>query len=155
MLAQYPLVLTNTHEAEYVHSQDRYLSEIRKSKPEPQVSIHPDTAAALGIAEGDPVFIESPRGRITQKATLDTGIDPRVVSVGHGWWFPEEGENALFAWDRGQSQHPHRRRAAVQSRDGLTQDEGIPLPGLQGVADSSLPAQCRRPRAGSRPPRAA
>ena len=100
MLARYPLVLTNSHEPEYVHSQDRYLGEIRTRKPEPQVSIHPDTAAALGIAENDLVFIESPRGRITQKATLDAGIDPRVVSVGHGWWFPEEGQEAQFAWDR-------------------------------------------------------
>ena len=100
LLAEYPLVLTNTHEAEYVHSQDRYLSEIRALKPDPQVTIHPDTAHALGIAENDLVYIESRRGRIVQRATLDDGIDPRVVSVGHGWWFPEEGESRMFGWDR-------------------------------------------------------
>jgi anaerobic selenocysteine-containing dehydrogenase len=100
LLARYPLVLTNSHEAEYVHSQDRYLSEIRALKPGPQVNIHPDTARALGIGENDLVHIESRRGRITQRATLDGGIDPRVVSVGHGWWFPEEGAEGMFAWDR-------------------------------------------------------
>ena len=99
LTAEYPLVLTNTHEAEYVHSQDRYLSTLRRLKPEPLVILHPDTAAGLGIAEGDLVYIESRRGRIRQKATLDSGIDPRVVSVGYGWWFPEAGEDAMFGWD--------------------------------------------------------
>jgi anaerobic selenocysteine-containing dehydrogenase len=99
LLAEYPLVLANEHEAHYVHSRDRYLDTIRSRKPEPLVNIHPDTAAALGIAEGDMVHIENKRGRIRQKATLDAGIDPRVVSVGYGWWFPERGEAAMFGWD--------------------------------------------------------
>ena len=99
MLEEYPLILTNEHEPNYVHSQDRYLQSIRKNKPEPLVNIHPDTAAGLGIDQGDEVFIENPRGRIKQKATLDPGIDPRVVSVGYGWWFPERDEVDLFGWD--------------------------------------------------------
>ncbi|MCE5253055.1 MAG: molybdopterin-dependent oxidoreductase [Actinomycetia bacterium] len=99
MLAEYPLVLTSAHEVDYVHSQDRYLEEIRRNKSEPLVIIHPETAARLGIAQGDPVFIENKRGRIKQRATLDAGIDPRVVSVGYGWWFPERGEAQMFGWD--------------------------------------------------------
>ena len=99
MLAEYPLVLSNVHEPNYVHSRDRYLSEIRKNKPEPLTMIHPETAARLGIGEGDEVFIENRRGRIKQRATLDAGIDPRVVSVGYGWWFPERGEGEGFGWD--------------------------------------------------------
>ena len=99
MLGEYPLVLTTAHEADYVHSQDRYVTQIRQSRPDPLVSIHPETAAALGIAEGDAVYIENPRGRITQRATLDPDIDPRVVSVPHGWWFPERGEAEMFGWD--------------------------------------------------------
>ncbi|MFH0915105.1 MAG: molybdopterin dinucleotide binding domain-containing protein, partial [bacterium] len=99
MLTEYPLILTNTHEANYVHSQDRYLQEIRKNKPEPLTSIHPETAAGLGISEGDAIFIENKRGRIRQKATLDKGIDPRVVSVGYGWWYPERGESQMYGWD--------------------------------------------------------
>ena len=30
------------------------------------------------------------RGRIRQKAKLTKGIDPRVIHVQHGWWFPEQ-----------------------------------------------------------------
>ena len=99
MLEDYPLILTNEHEANYVHSRDRYLKSIRKNKPEPLVNIHPDTAARLGIDEGDEVFIENRRGRIRQKATLDSRLDPRVVSVGYGWWFPERGHESLYGWD--------------------------------------------------------
>ena len=99
LLKEYPLVLTNAHEPEYVHSQDRYLPTQRGKQPEPLVTIHPDTARALGISAGDWVYLESRRGRIKQKAVLDPGIDPRVVSAAHGWWFPERKEAELFAWD--------------------------------------------------------
>lgn len=42
-----------------------------------------------GIKDGDWVFIESPRGRVKQRARLSRGIDPRVVATEHAWWFPE------------------------------------------------------------------
>jgi anaerobic selenocysteine-containing dehydrogenase len=99
LLDEYPLILTSAHEANYVHSQDRYLVGARKQKPDPLVIIHPDTASRLGIAEGDLVYIENKRGRIRQKATLSDGIDPRVVNVGYGWWFPEKGISSLYGWD--------------------------------------------------------
>jgi anaerobic selenocysteine-containing dehydrogenase len=99
LLDEYPLILTSTHEANYVHSQDRYLEGARKKKPDPLVIIHPDTANRMGIAEGDIVFIENKRGRIKQKVTLSDGIDPRVVGVGYGWWFPEKGVSNMYGWD--------------------------------------------------------
>jgi anaerobic selenocysteine-containing dehydrogenase len=100
LLAEYPLVVTSAHEFNYVHSQDRYLKSARKVKPEPLTIIHPQTAAKLGINEGDMVFIANARGKIKQKARLSTGIDPRVVCVGYGWWFPEEGPSCMYGWDK-------------------------------------------------------
>ncbi|WP_061295608.1 molybdopterin-containing oxidoreductase family protein [Herbidospora cretacea] len=38
------------------------------------VQIHPDTARGLGIADGDDVVVESPRGSVTGTALLDEGI---------------------------------------------------------------------------------
>jgi anaerobic selenocysteine-containing dehydrogenase len=99
LIDEYPLILTSTHNANYVHSQDRYIEAIRRNKPEPLVIIHPETAGRLGIKEGDVVYIENRRGRIKQKATLNSGIDPRVVSVDYGWWFPEKGVSTLYGWD--------------------------------------------------------
>jgi phenylacetyl-CoA:acceptor oxidoreductase len=43
------------------------------------VILNADTAARLGIAEGDPVWIESPIARVRGKATLRQGIRPDTV----------------------------------------------------------------------------
>jgi anaerobic selenocysteine-containing dehydrogenase len=63
---------------------------LRKITPDPVMEIHPDTAKGLGIKSGDWVWIESPRGRIKQRAKLTEGIHPGVVHAQHGWWFPEK-----------------------------------------------------------------
>ena len=99
MKADYPLILTSTHEAVYIHSQGRHLNTTRDKLPEPTVLIHPDTAATLEIRDGDMVYIENERGRIRQKAVLSEGVDPRVVNVSYGWWFPEKGIQNKFGWD--------------------------------------------------------
>jgi anaerobic selenocysteine-containing dehydrogenase len=99
LLGEYPLILTSKHDANYVHSQDRYLKVFRQNKPEPLVVIHPEAANQLGIVEGDMVFIENSRGRIKQKATLSEGIDPRVINVDYAWWFPEKGISHMYGWD--------------------------------------------------------
>jgi anaerobic selenocysteine-containing dehydrogenase len=87
----YPLILiTGGRHQPFYHSEHRQFPTMRKMHPDPIVQIHPDTAANLGIEEGDWAWIESPRGRIIQKCELFRGIDPRVVHVQHGWWYPEE-----------------------------------------------------------------
>ena len=53
------------------------------------MELHPETAKKHGIQEGDWVWIESPRGRIKQRAKLNDGIDPRVIAAEHAWWYPE------------------------------------------------------------------
>jgi anaerobic selenocysteine-containing dehydrogenase len=99
LLERYPLILTSTHDANYVHSQDRYIKAIRQNKPEPVFIIHPQTAEQLGINEGDMAFIENSKGRIRQRAALSDSIDPRVVSVDYAWWFPERGASCMYGWD--------------------------------------------------------
>jgi anaerobic selenocysteine-containing dehydrogenase len=99
LVDEYPLILTNGHEATYVHSQDRYLETFLREKPEPLVTVHPETAGQLGITDGDMVFIENQRGRIKQRARLSEDIMPGVICVAHGWWFPERGAPELFGWD--------------------------------------------------------
>ncbi|MBM2831597.1 MAG: phsA2 [Dehalococcoidia bacterium] len=90
LTADYPLVLTTggRHNPFY-HSEHRQITSLRKRHPYPLMQLHPDTAGPLGIVEGDWVWIETPRGRIKQRAKLFKGIDPRVVHAQHGWWFPE------------------------------------------------------------------
>ena len=95
---EYPLVFTNRKLVPYKHSSGRHIASLRGSHPEPLVTIHTDTAGKLGIAEGDWVYIETKRGRIRQRAVLTPNIDPRVVIVDYGWWFPEKEASELHEW---------------------------------------------------------
>ncbi|MBW1613382.1 MAG: molybdopterin-dependent oxidoreductase [Deltaproteobacteria bacterium] len=73
----------------YFHSAGRMIPLLREIRPDPIVEVHPETAKKHGIEDGQWIYIESPRGRIKQRAKLYDGIDPRVVTAEHGWWFPE------------------------------------------------------------------
>jgi anaerobic selenocysteine-containing dehydrogenase len=96
---EFPLVLTTGRRSQpYFISNGRQIKSLRKQYPFPLVSLHPDTAAQFGIQDGDWVWIESPRGRITQKAMLVPELDPRVVNCEMGWWYPEAGA-PYYGWD--------------------------------------------------------
>lgn len=95
----FPLVLTTGYRSPlFFHSQYRQLAWLREIHREPKVRLNPETAAKHGIADGDWVYIESPRGKCKQKALLTLGIDPRVVMAEHDWWFPERPEPDHGAW---------------------------------------------------------
>jgi anaerobic selenocysteine-containing dehydrogenase len=94
---EFPLVLTNSKVAGYVHSGGRQISSLRATHPEPLVTIHRSTAAQYGIEPGDWVEISTSRGAIKQRAVLSDEIDPRVVILEHGWYFPEK-DGDLHGW---------------------------------------------------------
>ena len=73
------------------HTEMRNVPWLREIQPDPCVEIHPKTAEVLGIKQGDQVVVESPRGKITLKADLSLGIDPRVICCKNRWWYPEKG----------------------------------------------------------------
>lgn len=88
--AKYPYILNaGLRTPTFFHSANRMIPWLREIRPDPLVEIHPQVARELGIEEGDWIYIESPRGRVRQRAKLNGGIDPRVVVAEHGWWFPE------------------------------------------------------------------
>ncbi len=87
----YPLILTTGAKIrEFFHSEGRQIESLRRANPDPLVEIHPDTAASLGLKEGDWVWIETPVDRVKMRARLTDGIAPDVVSAQHAWWFPEK-----------------------------------------------------------------
>ncbi|MHB8767040.1 MAG: molybdopterin-containing oxidoreductase family protein [Deferrisomatales bacterium] len=91
LAAEYPLILiTGGRHLPYYHSEHRQNPALRKMHPDPILQLNPKTAEDLGLRDGDWAWVETPRGRIQQKCRLFEGIDPRVVHVQHGWWFPEE-----------------------------------------------------------------
>ncbi len=96
---KYPYVLsTGGRMQPYFNSEFRGISSLRKQHPWPFVEISHETAQRLGIAPGDWVWIESPRGRIKQKAKLTT-LNPRVVHVSYGWWYPEMPGPEYGVWE--------------------------------------------------------
>lgn len=99
LLAEYPLILTTGgRRQQFFISNNRQIRSLRRAAPFPHVSINPETAAKHGIEDGDWVFIEGPRGRITQKAKLLADLDPSVVNCEMGWWYPEAGA-PYYDWD--------------------------------------------------------
>ncbi|MDY6791354.1 MAG: molybdopterin-dependent oxidoreductase [Thermodesulfobacteriota bacterium] len=96
---KYPyIIITGRRLPGFFHTENRQLPWMRELHRDPVVEIHPDTADKEGISEGDWVVIESPRGSIRQRAKVFAGIDPRVVSAEHGWWFPEKKDPG-HGWD--------------------------------------------------------
>lgn len=77
----------------FFHSANRQVPWLREIREFPIVEIHPATAQKHNIAEGDWVYIESPRGRIKQRARLNEGIHPQVIVAEHGWFYPEMKED--------------------------------------------------------------
>ena len=87
---EYPIVLTTGGGFMPYHHSEHYNNPIfRFIKPDPFFTINPELAEKLDIEDGDWCWIETRRGRIKQRANVEPALDPRVVYVQRGWWFPE------------------------------------------------------------------
>jgi anaerobic selenocysteine-containing dehydrogenase len=96
---EYPYILiTGRRQPGFFHTENRQVPWLRELHKDPVVEIHPETAEKEGIREGDWVIIESPRGKVRQRARLFAGMDPRIVSAEHSWWFPENKDPG-HGWD--------------------------------------------------------
>ncbi|GAA1114390.1 molybdopterin-dependent oxidoreductase [Kribbella jejuensis] len=84
----FPLTLTSAKSLWFCESQHRGIPGLRRSAPDPQVEIHPDTAGRRGIAAGDWVRISTPSGSVRARAKFNANLDPSVVCGQHGWWQP-------------------------------------------------------------------
>jgi thiosulfate reductase/polysulfide reductase chain A len=95
----FPLVLTTGGRIPFFfNSEHRQIAKLRRAHKDPIAEIHPDTAAPLGITNGDWMWVETKRGKIRQKAKLTKGIDPKVIHVEHGWWFPDQPGPEYGVW---------------------------------------------------------
>ncbi len=99
LFKDYPYILiTGRRLPGFFHTENRQLPWMRELHRDPVVEIHPQTAQKEGIKGGDWVVIESPRGKVRQRAKIFEGIDPRVVGAEHAWWFPENKDPG-HGWD--------------------------------------------------------
>jgi anaerobic selenocysteine-containing dehydrogenase len=99
---EYPLrLLTGTRSIVYHHSRFRDHAWARRKEPEPRIHVHPDTAAALGLADG--IWVE---GRLpgrpeafSARLCHDDRVPPGVASTGMGWWQRAPDGAPDLAWN--------------------------------------------------------
>ncbi len=86
LVREYPLILIAGSKLEaYTHSMMRNIPKLRERSPENLLEINPETAAKLGIKDGNVASVESPRGRIKCMVKITDRIDLRVVHLYHGF----------------------------------------------------------------------
>jgi len=99
MLAEFPLILiTGSRTMPYFISNNRQIRSLRKRHPFPLCAMSAETARQYGIEDGAWVFIETERGRITQKAQILADMPDGIVNCEMGWWYPEAGAPD-YGWD--------------------------------------------------------
>jgi anaerobic dimethyl sulfoxide reductase subunit A len=82
---RYPLQLCTPHSKARTHSTHANQPMLQRLAP-PGVWIHPEDAAARGIATGDPVRVFNDRGALVLPAILSEGLARGVVAITEGHW---------------------------------------------------------------------
>jgi len=67
------------------HSQFRGNGAYKEKMPEPLLDVHPDAAAATGIADGDYVKVSTRHGAIAIRARLNDEVREDCLRITHGW----------------------------------------------------------------------
>lgn len=88
---RFPLTLITAKWPQYCHSQQRNQPSLRRRMPDPLVELHPATAQARGIGEGDWFEVATVMGTMRARAKFDRGLEPDVVCAQYGWWQDAHG----------------------------------------------------------------
>jgi anaerobic selenocysteine-containing dehydrogenase len=96
LAGRFPLILTCAKSPLFCETQHRALPSLRRKAMDPEVELHPLTAAERGVRSGDWVDVETPEGSIRARALFNDTLEPHVVCGQHGWWqaCPEVGAPA-------------------------------------------------------------
>jgi anaerobic selenocysteine-containing dehydrogenase len=109
-----------------VNSAYRDVPAIRKRVPYNPACLHPDDLAALGLASGDPVEIESGHGRVAAIVAADATLRPGVVTLTHGWGgLPDEGRSVEDAGSNSNLLTSLERD--VQAINAMARFSGVPV----------------------------
>jgi anaerobic selenocysteine-containing dehydrogenase len=121
---EYPLILsTGRRSPVYFGSEHRNIPWLRQINPNPLIEIHPDTAASLGITEGEWVWVENWLGKCRFKAKVTPIVPEWMVMAEYGWWFPETEDTEATLFNVWKSNINQLLPMGYQGKDGL----GTPL----------------------------
>lgn len=170
LVRRYPLLLASSRTKVYQHSRFRDTTWARRARPYPLLEVHPETAEARGIKDGQWVWIESANcgGRIQMVARVTPKTHPRFVNGEMGWWYPEKPApehgvfdsnlNVLMPYDPphepvfgcptlkgvpceiGPSDNPPVSGDAIENLRRAWQEYYLKLPGISGT-DSLDPSE--------------
>ena len=92
VMADFPLQLVANQPASRLHSQLDFgaASQDSKIRGREPVRVHPDDAAARGIADGDIVRLFNTRGACLAAAVISEDIRPGVIQLATGAWYDPE-----------------------------------------------------------------
>ncbi|MEO7430413.1 MAG: molybdopterin oxidoreductase family protein, partial [Acidimicrobiales bacterium] len=93
----HPFVLVGRRHVRSNNSWMHNVSVLVKGKPRCTMHLHPDDAAALGLADGDPAIVRSRVGEVRVPVEVTDAIRPGVVSIPHGWGHDLEGTRLSVA----------------------------------------------------------
>ena len=86
LAAKYPLQLLTPPDPAFLNSTFANVPALREAAGGPTLEIHPDDAAARGIADGQGVAVWNERGRFRARAVVGESVKPGVVvSLGLRW----------------------------------------------------------------------
>ncbi len=74
--------LVTPHPRDSIHSTHR----LPGGPTKPEAFLHPDTAAAEGLLDGDRIEVASTRGKIYLSARISKRATPETVMIYEGWW---------------------------------------------------------------------
>lgn len=84
----FPLILTTGgRNIVYYHSAHRNIVSLRKISPDPQLDIHPETAMAFQVEDGEWVWLETSIAKVEIKIRFNDDLHPKVVHAPHGYWY--------------------------------------------------------------------
>ena len=85
--AEYPYLLTTGRSRSHYQSgtQTRRSPALQRIEPEPYVELHPELARAIGVADGEPARLRTPRGSAVLRARTTPDIRRDTVFVPFHW----------------------------------------------------------------------
>ncbi len=105
LFKEFPLILSSGFKPmHWMHGQLRAVPWLRECDEEPLVWINQRTGLKLGIRNGDPLVVETPKrdetiqGNVRLKALLTESVHPDVIYIPYGWW---QGCSSLGLSDSG------------------------------------------------------
>jgi len=96
LAARYPLAMISPPARHFLNSTFVNVTSLRNTEGEPTLEIHPDDAAARGIADGSTVRVYNDRGELALRAVVTDRARRGVVVALSIWWkkLARDGRNA-------------------------------------------------------------